>query len=90
MPVSMRSALLYNYGLESKTHAGTQTVFGHHFIQTGIISKESGKFYNKLFGMRQNADYEAEVDYEKDDVLVLIQPATNLISAIDAVLTKES
>jgi len=82
------SALLYNYGFESKTHAGTQTLFGLHFIQTGIISKESGKFYNKLFSMRQNADYEDEVEYEKDDVIVLAEPANDLIAVVEAVLAK--
>ncbi len=82
------TALLYNYDLDTKSHSGTQTVFGHHFVKTGIISKESGKFYTKIFGMRQNADYEDEIEYEKEDVLQLLQPATDLISAIEDVLAK--
>jgi len=38
--------------------------------------------------MRQNADYEDEVEYEKDDVIVLAEPANDLIAAVEAVLAK--
>ncbi len=80
------SALLYYYGLDSKTHSGAQTLFGLHFIQTGIISKDLGRFYSKIFSMRQNADYEDEVEYEREDVMPLIQPTHHLISTIETVL----
>ena len=40
--------------------------------------------------MRQNADYEDEVDYEREDVMPILQPAKDLISAIDTVLTKKA
>ena len=83
------SALLYNYGLDSKTHSGTKRLFELHFIKTGIISADASGFYTALFGMRQNADYEDEVDYEKEDVVILIEPANELIAAIEAVLAKE-
>jgi uncharacterized protein (UPF0332 family) len=64
-------ALLHNYGLDTKTHKGVLTMFGLHFIKTGKIDKESGKFFTDLFEMRQDADYEAGVEYEKEDVLPL-------------------
>ena len=82
------TALLHNYDLDTKTHSGTQNVFGLHFVKTGIISKELSKFYSTLFGMRQNADYEDEYEYEEKDVLELIQPANDLIAAIEEVLSK--
>jgi uncharacterized protein (UPF0332 family) len=58
-------------------------------IRTGIISKEAGKFYTKIFGMRQNADYEDEIEYEKEDVLQLLEPANDLISALEVFLLKK-
>jgi uncharacterized protein (UPF0332 family) len=51
-------------------------MFGLHFI-----------FYSTLFRMRQKADYEDLIDYEEEDVLRLIQPATDLISAIEKMLS---
>ena len=81
------SALLYYYDFESKTHSGTKRLFELHFIKTGIIDPQFGDFYAKLFAMRQNADYEDGIEYEKDDVIVLVEPANLLISVVQKVLT---
>ena len=82
------TALLLNYDLDSKTHGGVQRLFGLHFIKTGKINEKHGEFYSTLFQMRQDADYEAEVEYEKDDVIKLIGPAHELVSGIEAYLLK--
>ncbi len=84
------SALLYSKDFNSKTHSGTKRLFEQHFINTGIISTEAANFYARLFGMRQNADYEDEIDYEREDVIILVQPAKDLIASIESILTKES
>jgi uncharacterized protein (UPF0332 family) len=83
------SALLYCYGFESKTHAGAQTLFGLHFVQTGIVSKDLGRLYSKIFSMRQSADYEDEIEYEKDDVMPLLQPIDDFIVTIEIVLSQK-
>ena len=82
------TALPYNYELDTKTHSGVQNMFGLHFVKTGIINKESGKFYTTILSMRQDADYEDMVSYEQDDVMNLIQPAADLIAAIEIFLLK--
>ncbi len=84
------SALLYSRDFNSKTHSGTKRLFELHFIKPGIINLEVSELYTKLFGMRQNADYEDEIDYEREDVIILVQPAKDLISTIEAILAKES
>jgi len=81
--------LLHNYDLDTKTHSGALHLFELHFVKTGIIKKELSKFYARLFEMRQNADYEDEIEYEKEDVLKLLQPATDLIAEIELVLSKD-
>jgi uncharacterized protein (UPF0332 family) len=83
------TALLHKYDMDTKTHGGTQTIFGLHFVKPDIINKESGRFYSKLFVMRQNADYEYEVEYEREDVLPLIQPSVEFVSAIEVVLSRD-
>ena len=52
------SALLLSRGLSSAKHSGVRSLFGHHFVRTGLVSKELGAFYNDLFEYRQESDYE--------------------------------
>ncbi len=79
-------ALLHNYELETKTHSGALHVFGLHFIKTGFIDKKHHKFFTTLFEMRQGADYEAGVEYDREDVLPLLPQAKELIDCIITVL----
>jgi uncharacterized protein (UPF0332 family) len=80
------SALLLNHNMKSQTHAGTRQMFGLHFVKTGIISKELGKFYSDIFEMRQTGDYDDFVDFTKDDVLGAYIPAKDLIKSIELLL----
>ena len=79
-------ALLANIEVFPKTHSGTQQMFRMHFIKTGHFDNETNNFYTKLFEMRQDADYEDAVDYEEEDVIILIEPARELISKIQKLL----
>lgn len=61
-------------------------MFGFHFVKTGIIEKDLGKFYSDIFDMRQTGDYEDYMDFTKEDVLDLLPMAQKLISRIEALL----
>jgi uncharacterized protein (UPF0332 family) len=50
-------SLLIKNDMEAKTHDGVRSLFGLHFINTGIIDKKYGKFYSILFDYRQKGDY---------------------------------
>lgn len=52
------SALLYSHGFSAVKHSGVRSLFGRHFVKTGLVSKELGAFYNDLFEYRQESDYE--------------------------------
>ena len=82
------SALLAVYDLNAKTHSGVRQLFGLHFVKTGKVNEATGEFYSTLFGMRQKADYEDLIEYERQNVLPLIQPATDLILIIEELLSK--
>ena len=82
------SALLVSNDLNAKTHSGAQQMFGLHFLKTGLIREETGDFFSLLFRMRQKADYEYLVEYERDDVLSIMQPAKDLIAEIEQYLAK--
>jgi len=72
-------ALLLKNNIKTTTHAGARQMLALHFIKTGTIDKDLGKFYSNIFDMRQNADYADFIDFTKADVLELIKPAKALI-----------
>jgi uncharacterized protein len=83
------TALLHNYDLDTKTHSGAQRMFGLHFIKPGLIDEKYGETYSTLQDMRQDADYDDMIDYEKDDVIQFLQPVREMIEAIEIFLQKE-
>ncbi len=80
------SALLLKNDFKVQTHAGTRQMFGLNFVKSGIISKESGKFYSDIFDMRHSGDYDDFVDFTKEDVLEALTPANDLISSIELLI----
>jgi uncharacterized protein (UPF0332 family) len=62
------SALLLKNGLNTSTHNGVKTEFLKSFIKSGIISKQSGRTYSRLFNLRQEGDYLDFKRLEKSDV----------------------
>lgn len=56
------------------------------FVKTNLISRETGKIYNRLFNLRQEGDY---VDFKrltKDDVFPYIMETNSLLLEIDSLL----
>ena len=58
------SALLIAYQIEVKSHDGTRQKFGQHFVLTGIVPKEAGKFYRMIFEKRSAGDYEDFITHD--------------------------
>ena len=79
-------ALLVKNKIEATTHSGARQMFGLHFIKTGIIEKRLGKFYTDIFDNRQTGDYEDFMDFDEEDVISLVKPASDLITAIQKLL----
>jgi uncharacterized protein (UPF0332 family) len=81
-------ALLANEGVEIQTHSGVRQLFGLHFVKTGKIEPESGRFLARLFDLRQTGDYDDFVEFDREKVMELLEPADKLISTIEGLLNK--
>lgn len=81
-------ALLVDKDIHTQTHSGVRQMFGLHFVKSGLIDKESGKFYTDIFDLRQTGDYDDYIDFKKEDVLDLIGSANELISKIERLLSE--
>lgn len=62
------SALLYSQGYSSSKHSGVVALFDRHFIKTGVLAREMGRFYHDMFDRRQESDYKAYVSLDRADV----------------------
>ena len=69
-------SLLIKNNISTQTHDGARTQFGLIFVKTGIIDKESGKLFSKLFDYRQKGDYGDLFDYDEE----LTKPLINKVN----------
>jgi len=60
------SALLIHNGIETQTHAGVRQMLGLHFIRTGRLSQEQGRFYSTLFNDRHSGDYDDFIFFNQE------------------------
>ena len=65
-------ALLIKHNISTQTHDGARLQFGSLFIKNGIIDKEFGKLFSKLFDFRQKGDYGDLFDFDEELTMPLI------------------
>lgn len=76
------SALLVAYEIPTHTHEGCIQQFGMHFVQTGMFSKEKGRFFNNLFHMRLTGDYSDRFDLSIEDVQPKVIPTEEFVAEV--------
>ena len=59
-------ALLVKHGITTSTHAGVKTMLGLHFVSKGLLDKEQGKTFSRLFEIRHSGDYDDFVYCDKE------------------------
>ena len=82
------SAMLLKYEFSASTHSGAISLLGIHFVSKGIISKEQGKFYGKLFELRHTGDYDDWTTIDAEDILPRLEPAQKFIEEIENLITQ--
>ena len=80
------NALLIQKEIKVETHGGVRRMFGLHFVKTGLVSKESGKFYTDIFDIRSSTDYDDFIEIDEEKALRLISPAERLILEIEQLI----
>ena len=75
-------AALLSKGLTTTTHAGVKTLFSLHFIASGILPKECGKTFSRLFEMRHSSDYDDFIYCDKEMVDEFTPKARGVVDGI--------
>jgi len=55
-------------------------------LKLKLSPKDLGKFYSDIFDMRHTGDYDDFVDFSKEDVIDVLDPAKDLISKIETLM----
>lgn len=80
------SALLLAHHIEVKSHDGVRQMLGKHFVLTGQIPLEMGKFYTVMFNKRTSGDYEGFVQHTRQTVEDLYPQASRFVGIIGELL----
>ena len=80
------SGLLLMKTIETNSHKGIRQMFGLHLVQTGLVSKEDGRFFSDLYDRRQTGDYDDFFLYDEETVLSLFNQAKGFIERIVAII----
>ncbi|MBI4987899.1 MAG: HEPN domain-containing protein [Rhodocyclales bacterium] len=79
-------ALLAAHGIETASHDGVQTQFGLHFVKTGALDKNAGKYLGNLYHARLTADYKGYVDLDRSDYEEAARQARQVVEAVSGFL----
>ena len=85
----MVSALLLKNGQSSHTHGGTIGLFGLHFIKTGVVTSELGKFYSELFELRQTGDYDDWKVVTEAEIMPLVPTVEVFLDTLEGVIRED-
>jgi len=80
------AALLSTEDLSSGKHTGVRSLFNEHFVKTGRVPIELGRFYSRMYDFRQKADYGDFVEFEKEKVKEWLDQASAFIDKMDAII----
>lgn len=83
------SAYLAHREMTAITHSGLKSTFNLELVKTGKIDREDGSLFNRLFAIRQQADYEDFMNIEEVDILPLVPKIKALILDIKHIIEEE-
>ncbi|MDE3088377.1 MAG: HEPN domain-containing protein [Chloroflexota bacterium] len=77
-------AALATKGFVAKSHAGTDSLFGFHFVKPGLVDKRFGGLVGRAADVRIKADYDRDLDFTREDAEHWLARAQEFVAAIDA------
>lgn len=79
-------ALLLMKGLEPKSHEGALSLFGMHFVKSGMFKTDDAHVLARLMKYREEADYSLSYKFTERDYTQFKIDAQNLIGGITTYL----
>lgn len=77
-------AALATKGLVAKSHAGTNSLFGYHFLRKGLVDAKFKGLFKQIEKARIEADYSHMIKFTRDDAEHWLGRAREFVAAIEA------
>jgi uncharacterized protein (UPF0332 family) len=75
-------ALLIYEPYSSSKHSGVLGYFNRRFIKEGVFDRETGRWVNKAFELRQRGDYREYFEVTRDHAADLVAKAGQFVSIV--------
>ena len=79
-------AALISKGIAPQSHAGTNSLFGLHFIKTGLLPKKFAAHFSRLEKDRLEATYTKLKQFTTEDAERALERAEELVTAVETLL----
>ncbi|HAR46157.1 MAG TPA: hypothetical protein DCS05_08305 [Nitrospiraceae bacterium] len=83
------SAALLDRRLSFKKHSGVRATFHREFIKTGLLDTSWGKFYDRLFEDRQEGDYIALTQFDREYVQSQLDRCGEFLAQLKPLISSE-
>lgn len=78
----MGEAVLLTKNLSASSHKGVISLFGEHFVKTGIFDREIGKALNDAYDKRLIGDYGIGFIVTEEEARDLLETAQNFVQKL--------
>jgi len=82
----MAEAVLLTKQLTSSSHRGVISLFGEHFVKTGVFEKHLGSTLNLAYRQRIIGDYRADRSVTKEEAEELLEAAQDFVEKVKSYL----
>jgi len=82
------TALLMTKDMSSSKHSGVRSLFNEHFVKTGLVDTDNGKFLSVMYDFRQKGDYEDFAVFEKERVFDWLSKSEAFLSELERLIDK--
>jgi uncharacterized protein (UPF0332 family) len=79
-------ALLLTKDIRPKSHTGTITLVGAHFIRTGKIDARYGRLFRVIQRARMTADYERDQEIGREEAVNCLRDAEGFVKLVETLL----
>ena len=78
-------SLLILKGIDPAKHDGVKTMFSLHFVKDKAVNLETGKIYQELMSLRNEADYDDFSEVTEPEAKRAVEIARKFIKTIDKI-----
>ena len=86
----MAEAVLITKGLKASSHKGVMSLFGKHFVKTGVLKKDLGKALNDAYDIRRVGDYAVGFMVTEEEAKGMLESAKNFVCEVKSHLEIEA